>query len=116
MIGRTFSDAQAGIHITPVAKAGTTPEAMDVVVNVGAFPGNLPPTLTLNASATTITAGGTVNFTADADRPGGRHAGVLLGIRRQAHELQRGQLFHEQQRHAEQDLPSRGVLLRCAAR
>lgn len=48
-IGRTFSDRETGIHITPIEKAGTQPEAMDVVVNIGSFPGNAAPSLGLSA-------------------------------------------------------------------
>ncbi|MFZ5441739.1 MAG: Ig-like domain-containing protein [Myxococcota bacterium] len=71
VIGRTFSDVLAGIHLTPVAKAGTTPEAIDVVVNLGTFPGNRPPTLTLAASTQTPATGQTVTFTATASDPDG---------------------------------------------
>ncbi len=65
-IGRTFSDFEAGVHITPIGKGGTTPESLDVVVNVGGFPGNQTPTLALSADTVAIAAGGTVNFTATA--------------------------------------------------
>ncbi len=71
VIGRTFSDYEAGIHITPVGKGGTTPESLDVVVNVGAFAGNHAPTLALSADNLTIAAGGTVNFTAIVSDPDG---------------------------------------------
>jgi len=71
IIGRTFSDAESGVYITPIGKGGTTPESMDVVVNVGSFPGNQAPTLTLTPSATSIVVGGTVNFTATATDPNG---------------------------------------------
>lgn len=43
-LGRTFSDAVAGVHITPIAVGGSAPnEYIDVVVNVGAFAGNAAP-------------------------------------------------------------------------
>ncbi len=64
VIGRTFSDPQAGVHITPIKKGGTSPESLDVVVNKGTFPTNVPPTITITASATNVAAGATVNFTA----------------------------------------------------
>ncbi|MBL9113697.1 MAG: PKD domain-containing protein [Verrucomicrobiaceae bacterium] len=66
VIGRTFSDREAGIHITPIAKGGTSPESLDVVVNLGSFPSNNLPTLSLTADTTTPAAGGTVNLTATA--------------------------------------------------
>jgi uncharacterized protein (TIGR03382 family) len=71
IIGRTFSDRLAGVHITPIAKGGTTPESIDVVVNLGTFPGNRAPTLTLTASTLTATSGQNVTFTATASDPDG---------------------------------------------
>lgn len=66
VIGRTFSDPLAGIHVTPIGKAGTVPEALDVVVNLGTFPGNHAPTLALAASTQSPAVGQTVTFTATA--------------------------------------------------
>jgi len=71
VIGRTFSDNEAGVHITPIGKGGTTPESLDVVVNVGTFAGNHAPTLTLTADNLTIAANGSVNFTATASNTDG---------------------------------------------
>jgi hypothetical protein len=71
IIGRTLSDSFAGIHFTPIAKAGTTPEAIDVVINLGTFPGNRAPTVSLNASATTVTTTDVVTFAATASDPDG---------------------------------------------
>jgi hypothetical protein len=51
VVGRTFSDGPKGIHITPIAKiAGTPQSAMDVVVNLGTFPANRKPTLSITAN------------------------------------------------------------------
>ncbi|MBA4150509.1 MAG: immunoglobulin domain-containing protein [Verrucomicrobia bacterium] len=71
LIGRTFSDKQAGIHITPIGKGGTAPESLDVRINLGTFPGNLPPTVSISASATNASAGQTLTFTASASDPNG---------------------------------------------
>jgi hypothetical protein len=71
VIGRTFSDPGAQVHITPVAKGGTVPESMDVLVNTGAFPGNRPPALTLEASVTAAAVNQPVTFTATALDPDG---------------------------------------------
>lgn len=72
VIGRTFSDRETGIHITPIAKGGTTPESMDVVVNVGDFPANNAPVInSLIADTTTPAVNGTVDFTVDATDPDG---------------------------------------------
>lgn len=70
-IGRTLSDKAAGIHITPIARAGTTFEAMDVVVNLGQFPGNSLPAVSLAAGATNVAANTPVSFTATANDSNG---------------------------------------------
>lgn len=67
VIGRTFSDVEAGIHITPTAKYATVPPSMDVVVNLGAFAGNSAPTMSLAASSTTVAANAVITFTATAN-------------------------------------------------
>ena len=66
VIGRTFSDREAGVHITPIAKGGTSPESLDVVVNLGAFEGNAPPVVSVSASATTIPRNSPVTLAAAA--------------------------------------------------
>lgn len=71
LIGQTFSDPLAGIHFTPVKKNGTTPESVDVVVNIGAFPGNRPPVATMSASPTSATVGQMITFTATSSDPDG---------------------------------------------
>ena len=65
LVGRTFSDTETGIHITPVARA-TTPPSMDVVVKLGAFPGNTPPAAELVASAATVGRNAPVTLTVTA--------------------------------------------------
>ena len=71
LIGRTFSDRAAGIHITPLAKGGTIPESLDLQVNLGKFTNNQLPSVTLTASATAAFAGAPIIFTADATDPDG---------------------------------------------
>jgi len=66
VIGRTFSDKAAGIHITPVAKGGTIPESLDVVVNLGLFATNQPPVLHVNAVSTAAAPSDTLGFNAFA--------------------------------------------------
>lgn len=66
-VGRTFSDPESLVHITPIAKGGLGTETyFDVVVNLGPFPGNVPPTLELTPSALAVAPGGRVTFTANA--------------------------------------------------
>lgn len=67
-LGSTFSDTEAGIHMTLVA-ANETPRYMDVQVNFGSFPDNHRPTMTLAASAVVVPLNATVTFTASAADP-----------------------------------------------
>jgi hypothetical protein len=80
VIGKTFADPAAnggaGIHVTPMGLAGTSPESMDVYVQVGAAAGNLPPTAVIVASAIGVPAQpaaapfpGPVNFTVQTTDP-----------------------------------------------
>ncbi|MCO5053496.1 MAG: immunoglobulin domain-containing protein [Verrucomicrobiae bacterium] len=68
-LGRTFSDFDAGIHITTIGKGGTSPESLDVVINLGAFPMNHAPQLNLTASATELDLNETASFSASATDP-----------------------------------------------
>src|SRR6185436_16702145 len=68
---RTFSDFESDIHFTVLGKNATTPPSMDVAYQRGPFPGNLPPTVTLTPSATSIATGGSITFTANATDPNG---------------------------------------------
>ena len=72
VIGRTFSDPAAGIHITPLAK-GTASSGnwLDLRVNLGSFPGNLAPVLQLAVDQTSVPANTPVNFSATASDPDG---------------------------------------------
>ncbi len=70
-IGRTYTDAEAGIHVTPIRKGGTTPESLDVVVNFGDFPGNQAPALSLFPTNLSLSAGVQQTFTALALDPDG---------------------------------------------
>lgn len=72
VVGRTYSDAVADIHITPIAKGGTSPnQYLDVVVKIGTAAGDQAPTATLAASATTVNTGQAVTFTTTASDPNG---------------------------------------------
>ncbi|MBI3882154.1 MAG: PKD domain-containing protein [Verrucomicrobia bacterium] len=68
VVGRTFSDPEARVHITPIANAGTGADAwVDVVVQRGDFPGNNAPVIaSLLASAVSVAQGTPVTFTATA--------------------------------------------------
>lgn len=73
-LGRTFSDYEAGIHITALAVHPATnleSKSIDVAVNLGQFPSNHPPLLSLTASATIVPVNVPVTFTAVASDPDG---------------------------------------------
>lgn len=70
-IGRTYTDAEANLHVTPIKKGGTIPESLDVVVNFGAFTNNQPPTLSLSPANLSLAAGVAKTFTATATDPDG---------------------------------------------
>jgi hypothetical protein len=72
VIGRTFDDASAGVHITPLARGSTGLEPyMDVQVNLGAFPANSPPLMKVEIDPTNAVPGQLVHFHATASDPDG---------------------------------------------
>lgn len=66
VVGRTFSDTEAGIHVTPTGKVASTPPSMNVVVNFGAFAGNNAPTQSVTPSTSSVGTNVAVNFTSTA--------------------------------------------------
>lgn len=73
LIGRTFSDTAAGIHITPVLR-GSDPDGttwIDVTVNRGTFAGNRKPSVTMAATNLNPAVNASVTFTATAIDPDG---------------------------------------------
>jgi hypothetical protein len=72
VVGRTFSDRQAGVHITPLARGATgTNIWMDVQVNLGAFLDNQPPVLQVEVMPTNAAPSALVHFHATASDPDG---------------------------------------------
>ena len=70
-IGRTFSDAGANVHITPVARGNVTPDWMDVVINTGSTSGNKAPVALVSADRTQAATAQAINFTAAASDANG---------------------------------------------
>lgn len=67
VVGRTFSDRQAGIHITPLAVSGAgTNRSIDVRVHLGFFTNNTMPLLNITADRTNVAVGEAVVFNAVA--------------------------------------------------
>ncbi|MEY2408060.1 MAG: hypothetical protein QOF48_730, partial [Verrucomicrobiota bacterium] len=74
VVGRTFSDPAADVYFTPIAQGGGPDPAdkwIDLVTHLGPFPLNLPPVMSLQASAQTVSNGATVSFTVSAQDPDG---------------------------------------------
>ena len=72
VVGRTFNDNAAGVHITPLARGATgTDPWLDVQVNIGTFPGNQPPELRLEVDQTNVAPNALVHFHATAWDPEG---------------------------------------------
>jgi uncharacterized delta-60 repeat protein len=72
VVGRTFSDTAVGAHITPIARGVTGSNAwIDVVINVGTFPANVPPSVVVTADRFSVAPGAAVNFTAAASDANG---------------------------------------------
>jgi autotransporter-associated beta strand protein len=79
LIGRSFSDSAAGIHITPVLR-GADPDGVswiDVTVNRGTFAGNRKPTVAVTASNVNPAANASATFTATASDPDGDTLGYF---------------------------------------
>jgi uncharacterized delta-60 repeat protein len=68
VIGRTFTDPEAQVHITPIARGGTGADAfIDVVVQRGPFPANQTPVISqFQADNLTVAVGAPVTFTVEA--------------------------------------------------
>lgn len=73
IIGRTYSDAVADIHITPVGQGGSSPNQwIDVVVNLDTQAGNADPQISsFTSSAIEISTNVALSFTVTASDPDG---------------------------------------------
>ena len=72
VVGRTFNDDAAGVHITTLARGVTgTDPFLDVQVNLGAFPGNQAPYMDLEVDQTNVAPGAEVHLQAIATDPDG---------------------------------------------
>jgi hypothetical protein len=72
VVGRCFSDAAAGVHLTPLVRGSTGTSAwMEVQINLGTFPSNRPPSLKLEVDLTNTAPGALVHFHAVAADPDG---------------------------------------------
>ena len=74
VVGSTYSDKVAGIHLTPIATGsnGTNEEYIDIVVNLGTFSANRAPVISAFALSTNRAAANqTVNLAVTATDPDG---------------------------------------------
>jgi hypothetical protein len=70
-IGRTFADTSMNLYITPLRKARTYPESLDIAINFGPFPTNVPPEVFLSASTRTASVNQVISFRAEASDANG---------------------------------------------
>jgi hypothetical protein len=71
-IGQTFSDPGGGVYLTPVQIGATGADPwIDVQINLGTFPDNLPPSLSIEVDKTNVPPGTLVHFHATAADPDG---------------------------------------------
>ncbi len=72
VIGQTFADPTREVYVTPLRKLNADPEVIEVLVNFGPFPGNLPPTVpVMSTDSTTVAPKTLVVLTAASSDPGG---------------------------------------------
>lgn len=71
VIGRTFSDPGSKVYITPIKRIAGNVEQLEINANIGDFPGNSGPQVTITASTTKTLPGNVVDFTASANDPDG---------------------------------------------
>lgn len=64
ILGRTFSDLDVGVHITPIAVGGDDPVWMDIVVRFNRSTTNAIPTIAVTGSASAVAPGERVRFDA----------------------------------------------------
>jgi len=66
VLGQTFSDHAAGIHVTVLQRNAGTPQSLDVMFIRGRFTNNIPPAVTVTGTPLTLTSGVTAQFQAAA--------------------------------------------------
>ena len=72
VVGRSFNDNPAGVHITPLLRGSTGSDPyIDYQVNLGGFPDNQPPELSVEVDQTNVAPGTLVHFHATATDPDG---------------------------------------------
>jgi PKD repeat protein len=71
IVGHTYSDSNAGVHLTPLATGGSGADSwLDLHVELGAFPGNQSPSATFSP-ALAVPARSAQAFTVSASDPDG---------------------------------------------
>jgi len=71
VLGRTFSDPEHGIHVTTLARSSMGPDWIDLRVEIGSFPSNRPPVLSLEGPTEPITPGSQIALRAVTQDPDG---------------------------------------------
>ena len=71
-LGRTYSDTNANVHLTPLAVGGSgSGQYLDVRVNLGTFPGNRTPTISAFTGSATVLARSNYAYAVTATDPDG---------------------------------------------
>ncbi len=71
VVGRTYSDTASKVHITPTRVIPGAINELEIVVNLGDYPGNGGPQVKITASATQTQVNTPVTFNAQATDPDG---------------------------------------------
>lgn len=71
LIGRTFSDPSAGIHVTTVNRSPTPGQWLDVAIHLADGASNSPPQASMTATSTNVATGVAVTFAVSATDPEG---------------------------------------------
>src|SRR6185295_8032089 len=74
LVGRTYDDVNAGIHLTPISTGNNGPgeEYIDLIIKLGTFASNHPPAVSsFTATTNQVGIGQAVNFSVAATDPDG---------------------------------------------
>jgi len=95
MPGRTFSDREAGVHITVLGKGGTQPESMDLAVYRGSFENNRAPEVVMNAATIQSAVNAVVSLSVIATDPDGDELAYAWDYGDKGYGLNRSQTTHQ---------------------
>jgi hypothetical protein len=71
VIGRTFSDRETGIHITPLRRVSAAQQSVEIAVNIGTFQENNLPIVSIAGETNALSTATELSFAATAADPDG---------------------------------------------